>query len=304
MAKYTVHAGHAAVGYNGTGAVGYCAESYVDRQIKDAVIKWLRLYGNSVYDCTVDKPTSIIGVASNIVTQIKKKINSVSGVTANISIHLNASKKASKDGKVKGVECCVYDLNSASAVIGTRICKSIATLGFTNRGNKKRTDLGVLKGINNGGANILVECFFCDDEDDYLLYQNRGADAIGKSIAEAIIDKKDAAVTSTLNITSQKWEVNDPEFGRINLGMVFDSKYYVDHVAEPEKILFQTKSESQLRQHFYFYGMKEGRQAHPEFNVKVYKERYLDLQNVYGNDLPRYYKHYCLCGKAEGRKAI
>ena len=73
--------------------------------------------------------------------------------------------------------------------MSTRICKNMNALGFTNRGNKVRTDLGVLKGIKNGGLNILVEIFFCDDQDDFNLYSKVGADAIGKAIAEGIVGK-------------------------------------------------------------------------------------------------------------------
>jgi len=49
--------------------------------------------------------------------------------------------------------------------------------------------------------------------------------------------------------------------------------------------------------------MKEGRIAKKTFNVKKYKERYEDLRKKYGSNLMEYYKHYCLYGKKEGRKA-
>ena len=53
--------------------------------------------------------------------------------------------------------------------------------------------------------------------------------------------------------------------------------------------------------HFVNYGMNEGRQASPEFNVFVYKNRYSDLQSKFGNNLKLYYIHYINYGKAEGR---
>ena len=37
--------------------------------------------------------------------------------------------------------------------------------------------------------------------------------------------------------------------------------------------------------------MAEGRQGNAEFNVQVYKDRYPDLQAVYGDDLVSYYKN-------------
>ena len=49
--------------------------------------------------------------------------------------------------------------------------------------------------------------------------------------------------------------------------------------------------------------MKEGRQASANFNVTAYKNRYGDLRNAYGNNLPLYYMHYIKYGKKENRNA-
>jgi hypothetical protein len=183
MAIYTVHGGHAKQGNKYAGAVGYCAESVVDRAICASVIKWLQIAGHTAYDCTVDSGIT----QGNIISKIKKNINSYNNVIANISIHLNAVGKSKADGKVKGCECLVYSILNRDAVMGKRITEELKALGFTNRGVKPRTDLGVLKGITNGGMNVLVEVFFCDDEDDFNLYAKTGCDAIGKAIAQGIV---------------------------------------------------------------------------------------------------------------------
>ena len=47
--------------------------------------------------------------------------------------------------------------------------------------------------------------------------------------------------------------------------------------------------------------MKEGRQAKADFDVNAYRARYADLQQVYGDDLVKYYIHYIKYGQAEGR---
>ena len=117
MGRYTIHAGHAKQGNRFSGAVGFCAESVVDRQIVQAVIKYLRLDGNDVFDCTVDSGIS----QGNIISKIKKNINSYNNVIANISIHLNAVGKSKADGKVKGCECLVYSILNRDAVMGKRI---------------------------------------------------------------------------------------------------------------------------------------------------------------------------------------
>lgn len=48
-------------------------------------------------------------------------------------------------------------------------------------------------------------------------------------------------------------------------------------------------------------GMKEGRQAIGTFEVHSYKNRYVDLQQAFSNDLAIYYIHYIYSGQPEGR---
>lgn len=225
MAVYTVHGGHAAQRNSYCGASGYCSESIEDRKIKDAVIRYLRQAGHTVYDCTVDSGTS----QSNIISQIKNKINSYSGATANISIHLNCY-----NGSAKGTECCVYSNSGSTGEMADRICSKISTLGFTNRGVKERTDLGVLKGITNGGINILVETFFCDSLEDYNTYNAIGkSDELGKAIAEGILGKNFINNPNNQETTSVKAENIQPERREVTMHCFYtvDGKgpvYYFD----------------------------------------------------------------------------
>lgn len=280
---YTVHGGHAKQGNKYCGASGYCNESEVDRLIKDAVIKWLELDGNVAYDCTVDSGFS----QSNIINKIKSKINSYKGATANISIHLNACSKSTSDGKTKGVEVCVYATGTAASKMGIAVCKAVNVLGYTNRGVKIRTDLGVLKGITNGGANLLVEVFFCDDQDDFILYKALGADKLGKAIAEGVVG----------HTISEGYMYNGVDYSP-----VFNSAYYAEKYADLRNAF--GLDTSKLFKHFCQYGMNEKRQAIADFNVDTYKNRYKDLQNAFGNNYMAYYTHYCVYGKKEGRKGI
>lgn len=294
MAIYTVHGGHAKQGNKYSGAVGFCSESVVDRAICQSVIKWLTYAGHTAYDCTVDSGIS----QGNIISQIKKKINSHKNVECNISIHLNAATKSKADGKVKGAEVLVYSTNTDDAYVANRVVLELKCLGFTNRGVKRRTDLGVLKGINNGGKNILVECFFCDDQDDYNLFTKVGVDAIGKAIAEGVLDKVISNKSTSVKINS----AGNYKYMGIDYSPVFNANYYALHNSDVVAAL--GKTETKLFEHFCMFGMKEARQASADFNVKVYRERYSDLQAAYGANYPEYFKHYCLIGKNEGRKGI
>ena len=47
--------------------------------------------------------------------------------------------------------------------------------------------------------------------------------------------------------------------------------------------------------------MAEGRIGCENFNVNVYRENNPDLQEEFGDDLPRYYSHYMSSGCHEGR---
>lgn len=104
-------------------------------------------------------------------------------------------------------------------------------------------------------------------------------------------------------IDDSKWQ---QEFKKhlvsLDYSSVFNADYYSNTYADLKSAF--GNDGGKLFDHFMTYGMKEGRQAHPQFNVFVYKERYLDLQNAFGNNLPLYYKHFIEFGIKEGRKAI
>ena len=49
--------------------------------------------------------------------------------------------------------------------------------------------------------------------------------------------------------------------------------------------------------------MGEFRQASATFNPQIYKERYADLREAFGEDNQMYYWHYVAFGQNEGRTA-
>ena len=125
---------------------------------------------------------------------------------------------SAKDGKNKGCECWVYPGDKAATEMGKRICSSLHALGFTNRGVKTSSSLSILKGIKNGGVNVLVEVFFCDDEDDFILYNKLGISPIGKAIAEGIVGHTISEASTSTESTTNYLIVDDKEFGQINYG--------------------------------------------------------------------------------------
>ncbi|MBQ5734507.1 MAG: hypothetical protein IIV51_03895 [Lachnospiraceae bacterium] len=47
--------------------------------------------------------------------------------------------------------------------------------------------------------------------------------------------------------------------------------------------------------------MNEGRKANQSFDVNIYKNKYTDLQNAFGDNNKLYYLHYMNYGYDEGR---
>lgn len=99
------------------------------------------------------------------------------------------------------------------------------------------------------------------------------------------------------NTTSAKFIKNGVDYS-----LVFNPTYYSNKYPDLKKV-FGSNATS-LFNHFYTYGMKEGRLAIATFNVTAYKNRYVDLQKAFGNDLPSYYKHYVQFGHKENRVGV
>lgn len=189
MSTYNIHGGHNKIV---PGASSYLNEVTEDRKITAGVIKFLKAQGHTVYDCTDDVGKTQGANLANIVTKCNKHT-----ATLDVSIHFNAAKKDTGDGKTKGVEVFVYNSSSKAKDAATRVCKKLSALGFTNRGVKTSSTLYVLKHTKSPA--MLIEVCFVDDKDDANLYNELGVDRICKAIAEGILNK---TISSTPSGTS------------------------------------------------------------------------------------------------------
>lgn len=88
-------------------------------------------------------------------------------------------------------------------------------------------------------------------------------------------------------------------YNGVDYSAVYDPEYYMS--TNPDVASVAGYSSDSLILHFINYGMREGRQAIPTFNVTSYRYQYVDLRNAFGTDLVQYYYHYMQHGKAEGR---
>lgn len=185
--KINVHAGHNPDDRIACGAIGLIKESTEARKVKDEIIWLLREQGHTVYDCTCNNGVS----QSDVLNKIIEKCN-VHTVDIDISIHFNAgAKDKTGNGISTGVEVLLYSNTSKAKEMAQKVVKSIADLGFKNRGIKYRTDLAVLRRTKSPA--MLVECCFVDDKDDVALYNyKKMARAIVKGLTAQIDENKDS----------------------------------------------------------------------------------------------------------------
>lgn len=108
-------------------------------------------------------------------------------------------------------------------------------------------------------------------------------------------------VTTSVNEYTNVIAVYNIEHKESDYSPIYDYDYYIQ-CNEDVKNAYNGDRAKTL-EHFIQYGMKEGRNSHPQFDVYFYKNAYEDLQKAYGDDLKSYYIHYNEYGYKEKRQA-
>lgn len=179
--KIAVRGGHCP---NVPGSRGIIDELKEDRLVKNAVIKYLNQMGLSVLDVT--PPDSTSSSSADLSYGVNKANNW--GADLFVSIHFN-NAYSTYNGAL-GTEVCVY----SEYDIAGRVVNKMASLGFRNRGQKVRTGLYELK--HTSMKSMIVEVCFVEATEDVALYKKVGYDYIGKTIAEALVNRS-SGVTPT-----------------------------------------------------------------------------------------------------------
>lgn len=172
--KIAVRGGHCP---NVPGSRGIIDELKEDRLVKNAVIKYLNQMGVSVLDVT--PPDSTSSSSADLSYGVNKANNW--GADLFVSIHFN-NAYSTYNGAL-GTEVCVY----SEYDIAGRVVNKMASLGFRNRGQKVRTGLYELK--HTSMKSMIVEVCFVEATEDVALYKKVGYDYIGKTIAEALVNR-------------------------------------------------------------------------------------------------------------------
>ena len=190
--KIAVRGGHTE---KATGASALIDELTEDRKVKDAVIKYLRKLGYEVLDVTPP-----VNYTSSISADLAYGVNKANEWGADLFISIHFNKAYDSYNGALGSEVCIYSEND----IAQRVVNGLGELGFKNRGQKIRTNLYELKHTKMKA--MIVETCFVEATEDVELYKKLGADAIGKAIAEAIVNDK----VSESDTPVKKEEVSKP----------------------------------------------------------------------------------------------
>ncbi len=83
--------------------------------------------------------------------------------------------------------------------------------------------------------------------------------------------------------------------------VVFDADYYYNTYADLQEAIGY--DEEALRNHYFQFGIVEGRAGSAEFNCIMYMKNYSDLREAFGYNYLAYCLHYEQYGKEEGRIA-
>ena len=276
--KIAVRGGHTELC---TGASALINELTEDRKVKDAVVKYLKILGQDVLDVT--PPVNYTSSASKDLAYGVNKANNY-GANLFVSIHFNKAYDT-YNGSL-GSEVCVYSTNDYA----NRVVEKLGCLGFGNRGQKIRNNLYELRNTNM--LAMIVEVCFVEATEDVALYRKLGADAIGKAIAEAIVNKK---------IENFKEDNNESE---VNYSMyLFSKKWYLTNYPDVANSVYRDDP----YQHYVKYGKNEGRtplpEVPPEYNEGDYLELNQDVaQAVARGQFTSGIEHYLMCGFNEDRK--
>lgn len=215
--KIAIRGGHNS---QSTGANGIINELIENRKVKDAVIRYLRLDNNEVIDVTPGDST--------VSADLNYGVNTANNANVDLfaSIHFN-NVTGAFTGAI-GSEIWIKP-GSAAVSIANRILANFSKLGFKNRGIK---DGWITKHLfeirrTNMPAMIIEVCFL-EATEDVRIYKSVGYDAVGKAIAEGIVDHPiDSSAQFKINMFAHIQDIGGVNLSGINdctIGTVGQSK--------------------------------------------------------------------------------
>ncbi len=130
-----------------------------------------------------------------------------------LELHFNSNSKGeSGDGKTTGTEIYVTR-DEAGVSAEENIVKGIASLGFKNRGVKRKNYDLIYYIKKQGVSSALLEVCFLDDKDDFTLYQAKKKE-VAKKVAEGIAAgfRLSSSLANDCKLLCDKGIINSPDY--------------------------------------------------------------------------------------------
>ena len=207
------------------------------------------------------------------------------GAQAFVSFHINSGGSGAHGAEVYAPTANGSSYTQASVELAQKVMNNLHALGLSYRGvfqMELGDEFAVIRCAREQGIpGILIEHGFISNSGDVWNYfSDAGCKRLGEADADAII-------------------AQFPRSSWMDYSAVFDADYYLKN--NPDVAKWANNDKDKALQHFVSCGMAEGRRGNEAFDVQSYKNRYTDLQTVYGNRLDLYYLHYLTFGFHEGR---
>lgn len=196
--KIAVRSGHNS---QAIGSVGILNEYNENVKVKNAMIKYFKALGHTVYDVSPGPMDS----NSDLYYGVHKAKEY--GVDLYIPVHFNKAYNSYK-GAI-GSEAYVHSSKVGNSYnYAQKMVKALETAGFKNRGVKHNDALYEMRVSKQLGLTCaLIEVCFTEATEDVALYQKLGSDYIGKILVQAITGQTVSSNTNTGNTSSEIYRV-------------------------------------------------------------------------------------------------
>lgn len=193
--KIAVRGGH---NFQAKGASALIDETTEDRKVYKSVIENLKLAGHNVLDVTPGN----CDVDTDLYLGVKKAEDW--GADLFISIHFD--KAYDTYAGALGTATWIYGTGGQAEVFAKRIVDSVANgTGLKNRGVRVNSKLYELRKTTMPA--VIVEVCFCEATEDVRIYEEKGANLVGKLIAEGICNN---SIENTVEDTKPNVEPSKP----------------------------------------------------------------------------------------------
>ncbi len=183
MIRGTIRGGH---NYGVPGASGIVDEVIDDRKYYPLIVNKLAREGFQMQDVT---PVRTNTTGEDLAFGVDKA--NTFGSDFFISCHLNAS-----DGSGNGCEVVYHPSSTKGKKLAECIVEELSNLGFKNRGAK--ADVRGLYELNHTNMTaVIVEPFFCDNEEDVAIYKRVGSEGVANAIVKGVLKYYDKTPADT-----------------------------------------------------------------------------------------------------------